>query len=68
MMIRKAQLSDCACVGEIGVQAIVKSPYGQHTGLNIKPELQRKRKEAARDYCEEHLPWVFVAVEAAMSG
>ena len=63
MLIRKAEPSECERVGEVAVQAFMHSGYGEAHDMAQDEEFQRECREEARQYCQEHPDWVYVAVE-----
>ena len=63
MRIRKASRDDAESVGEVDVQAFLKSGWGQAHDMARDNGLQRRRRERSCEFCQSHPDWVGVAVE-----
>ena len=63
MLIRKSTREDAEEVGEVDVQAFLHSGWGKVQNMAADEKLQRERREEARQFCEEHPHWVYVAEE-----
>ena len=63
MLIRKAKADEIERICDVDVTAFLKSPYGEKTQMAYNKEAQQKRWDNAKRFCQEHLDWVYVAIE-----
>ncbi|HIE26751.1 TPA: GNAT family N-acetyltransferase [Candidatus Poribacteria bacterium] len=63
MLIRKAKADEIERICSVDVAAFLNSPYGEKTHMAENKESQQKRWDNAKRFCQEHLDWVYVAIE-----